>query len=299
MQITKRKIDPAYTTHCKFSILIPSWNNLPYLQKCIQSIRKNSTYQHEIIVFINEGRDGSLEWVHAQPDINYLHNETNAGICFALNACRTLASTDYLLYMNDDMYVCPGWDKYLYEEIENTPHKYFFFSATAIEPRAQSKCSIEKSYGTSLDDFNEEALLREYDALPKSDWHGATWSPNVVHKDIWDLVGGYSIEFSPGLYSDPDFSMKLWSAGVRLFKGVAKSRVYHFTSVSVNRVKHNRGYHRFIAKWGLTAGSMSKYMLKRGAPFSGSISAYHFPLLIRVKNFFKPIISVILLSAKK
>jgi len=283
----------------KFSILIPTWNNLPYLKKCIEGIRANSTFKHEIIVHINEGTDGSLEWIAAQSDIKYLHSETNAGVCFSLNTCRTLASTDYILYLNDDMYVCPGWDKYLFEEIENTPHKYFFFSATAIEPRAQSLCSIEKNYGTSLGNFDEATLLNEFASLPMSDWHGATWAPNIVHKDIWDLVGGYSIEFSPGMYSDPDFSMKLWNAGVRLFKGVAKSRVYHFTSVSVNRVKHNMGYHTFIAKWGITASSMSKYMLKRGTPFTGPLTFCQFPFIIQMKNFFKIIIAVIRLSSAK
>lgn len=49
-----------------FSILIPSWNNLPYLKCCVESIRKNSTFQHEIVVHVNEGRDGTLEWVRQQ-----------------------------------------------------------------------------------------------------------------------------------------------------------------------------------------------------------------------------------------
>jgi len=50
-----------------FSIMIPSWNNLAYLQLCINSIRKHSFYPHEIIVHINEGKDGSLEWIKHRP----------------------------------------------------------------------------------------------------------------------------------------------------------------------------------------------------------------------------------------
>lgn len=49
-----------------FSILIPTWNNLPYLQLCIESIRRHSAFEHEIIVHVNEGTDGTLEWVRAQ-----------------------------------------------------------------------------------------------------------------------------------------------------------------------------------------------------------------------------------------
>ena len=44
------------------------------------------------------------------------------------------------------------------------------------------------------------------------------------------LVGGMSIEFSPGMYSD--LSKKLYESVVRQFKGVGKSLVYHFYSES-------------------------------------------------------------------
>ena len=46
-----------------FSIIIPTFNNLDYLKLCLKSIKKNSKFDHEIIVFINEGRDGTLEYV--------------------------------------------------------------------------------------------------------------------------------------------------------------------------------------------------------------------------------------------
>ena len=46
-----------------FSILIPSFNNLEYLKICINSLKKNSEYDHQLIVHINEGTDGSLEYV--------------------------------------------------------------------------------------------------------------------------------------------------------------------------------------------------------------------------------------------
>ena len=46
-----------------FSILIPSFNNLEYLKICIDSIKKNSKFNHQIIVHINEGTDGTLEYV--------------------------------------------------------------------------------------------------------------------------------------------------------------------------------------------------------------------------------------------
>ncbi|HEU5054442.1 MAG TPA: glycosyltransferase [Hanamia sp.] len=275
-----------------FSILIPSWNNLEYLKLCIESIQKNSSFSHQIIVHINEGLDGTLDWVKQQNEVAFTHSSENIGVCYALNYCSVLADADYIVYMNDDMYVCPQWDKFLLEEIQKTAHKNFFFSATAIEPRAQSKCSIEKNYGQSPVDFDEQKLLEEFDKLEMEDWSGATWPPNVVHKDIWELSGKYSIEFSPGMYSDPDFSMKLWQMGVRVFKGVAKSRVYHFGSVSVKKVKKNEGYYRFIAKWGMAQSTFSKNYLKRGEKYSGPLSEPELPLPVKLKSSFKQFVNL-------
>jgi glycosyltransferase involved in cell wall biosynthesis len=287
MTVNIEKQKGLLVTDAKFSIMIPSWNNLHYLKLCISSIKKNSHFNHEIIIHINEGTDGSEEWVKTQPGISYSFSKENIGVCYALNSCRTLANTNYLVYINDDMYVCPNWDVPLVEEIEKLNHPYFFFSSTAIEATASSNCAIEKNYGTTLENFNEGELLNEYKKLPMQDWQGATWPPNIVHKDIWDLVGGYSIEFSPGMYSDPDFSFKLWKLGVRLFKGLEKSRVYHFGSVSVKRIKKNKGYYTFIAKWGMTSGTLSKYYLRRGEVFDGPLINQTIPLLIKLKNFLK------------
>ena len=271
-----------------FSILIPSWNNLPYLQLCIKGIKKNSIHSHQIIVHVNEGKDGTLEWIKSQSDIDYTHSSENIGICYALNYSATLASTNYILYLNDDMYTCPGWDEALKKEIETIGHNFFFLSGTMIEPYDKlNPCVILKNYGTDIDSFNEKALLNEYELLNKTDWSGATFPPNIVHKDIWDMVGGYSIEFHPGMYSDPDFSMKLWKLGVRLFKGVGQCKVYHFSGQSTDRVKKNKGYYTFIQKWGFASSLLTQQYLKLGKEYSGLLTQPETGFYVKVKNLFK------------
>lgn len=252
----------------KFSILIPTWNNLPYLQLCIRSILKNSAFSHQIIIHVNEGVDGSLDWVK-KSGYSYTYSEQNIGVCWSMNAMRSLALADYLVFMNDDMYVCPGWDTALVNEINSIGHSYFYLSSTLIQPRAFWCKSVISpvNYGESTETFDEEALLKGFMDHPHGDWNGATWPPSVVHKDLWDLIGGFSVEFSPGLYSDPDFSAKLYMAGVRHFKGIDNSRVYHFEARSTGRVKKNNGTRQFLSKWGLTSSSFMKHILHRGEPF--------------------------------
>jgi GT2 family glycosyltransferase len=270
-----------------FSIIIPSWNNLPYLKLCVESIRKNSRLKNQVIVHINEGNDGTLDWVKQQPDLDYTFSENNIGICYALNAARKLMVTNYLVYMNDDMYTCPDWDFILVDEIKQIGHSRFFLSSTMIEPYEGNNCVIVKNYGTDIGSFNEDELLKEYSSLAFNDWQGATWPPNVVHKDVWDLVGGYSEEFSPGMYSDPDFSMKLWKEGIRLYKGVSNSRVYHFGKKSTKRISQTKAKYLFIKKWKMSSGTFTKYYLRRGEPFNGLLREPDLPVAVKLKSIIK------------
>lgn len=267
-----KQVKRSRSTPPVFTLLIPSWNNLPYLRLCIDSVRKHSAQPHQIIVHVNEGTDGTLEWIESQPDIDYTYSDTNIGVCYALNYGRSLIDGTYVVFMNDDMYACPGWDTALQEEIALIGHPWFFLSSTMIEPQFTGNPSvILGDYGTSPENFREPELLEHFAQLEKQDWMGSTWPPNVVHRDIWDLAGGYSVEFSPGMYSDPDFSMKLWEMGIRLFKGVGRSRVYHFGGKSTGRVVQNKGYFSFVGKWGFAPSWLTQKVLDRGKPFTGPV----------------------------
>ena len=250
-----------------FSIIIPSWNNLPFLKLCVRSIRQNSAADHQIIVHVNDGSDGTLEWVRGE-GIDYTHSEKNIGVCMACNMMRTLVKTDYILYLNDDMYLLPGWDTAFEREIDSLPDNRFYLSGTMIQPHNKLDVGILANYGDSIETFDEARLLREYNDYPMHDWRGATWPPALLHRDLWDLVGGYSIEYTPGMYSDPDLSAKLWMAGVRHFKGLADSRVYHFETRSTGRVKKNKGNLQFLMKWGMTNSSLRLNLTGLGKPWN-------------------------------
>jgi GT2 family glycosyltransferase len=249
-----------------FSILIPSWNNLALLQLCVKSIRQNSSHGHQIIVHVNDGSDGTLEWVRAQ-QLDHTFSPQNVGICLAVNESAMLAKHEYILYLNDDMYCCPGWDAALIEKLKGLDTDLFMLSGTMIEPRdSGNPCVIVQNYGRDPADFAEDRLLAELPKHRKADWYGATWPPTLVHRKWWFRVGGYSSEFSPGMSSDNDFSMKLWHAGCRIFLGVGNSLVYHFQCKSTGKIKKNDGGKQFLHKWGIRQSVFDRYYLRRGEP---------------------------------
>ncbi|MEM9916582.1 MAG: glycosyltransferase [Bacteroidota bacterium] len=256
----------------RFSILIPSWNNLPYLKLCVESIRRHSHFPHQIIVHINQGTDGSLDWVR-QEQMAHTYSAANVGVCHALNAARELVQTNFLLFLNDDMFCCPDWDLPLWQAIQRQPDERYFLSSTMIEPYASGNPAVLAPYdfGRQPDDFREADLLRALPNMPKADWSGASWPPNLVPLSLWDQVGGYSVEYSPGFYSDPDFSRKLWEIGVRRFIGLGESRVYHFGRKSTVRIPKGKGKRLFVRKWGVTPADFYRYYLRMGASWQGSL----------------------------
>jgi GT2 family glycosyltransferase len=252
-----------------FSILIPTWNNLELLKLCVRSIRENSKHTHQIIVHVNDGGDGTLEWVRSQ-QLDHTHSLQNVGICLAVNEAAMLARQDYILYLNDDMYCCPGWDTALIEKLKTLDTDLFMLSGTMIEPRdTNNPCVIVRDYGSDVENFEEAKLLAELPQQRKDDWYGATWPPTLVSRRWWFMVGGYSSEFSPGMSSDNDFSMKLWHAGCRIFLGVGDSLVYHFQCKSTGKVVKNNGGKQFLHKWGMRQSVFDHYYLRRGLPARG------------------------------
>ena len=248
-----------------FSILIPSYNNLEYLKLCIKSIKKNSKYDHQVIVHINEGTDGSLDYIK-ENNIEYTFTNENIGMPKALNLCSKLSKFDYILISHDDFYYCPGWDSELVNEIENIGHKNFYVSGTMV-----GAGQLKFDAGQKIDEFDEEKLLKNLNKIKTFNFQGTTKCPGLVHKDIWFKVGGWSEEFSPTGGDDTDFAMKLWKNDVRIFKGLGKSLAYHFGSITTRKKDKSlftylgsRGNKIFLKKWGISINFFEKFYLRSG-----------------------------------
>ena len=171
------------------------------------------------------------------------------------------------------MYFCPGWDVFLSKELKNIKHDLFYFSGTMIEPFKGAHLTFD--CGRSIDTFNEKKLIENFSSLSFYDHQGTHFAPHLISKRIWDQVGGFSEDFNPGIGSDPDFNMKLWKVGVRIFKGIDKFRVYHFGSITTRskvNFKQNKGNKIFLLKWGITVNFFKKYYLRSLSKFNGKLN---------------------------
>ena len=278
----------------KLSILIPTFNNLSYLKFFLNSLKKNSLFQHEIIIHVNDGSDGTLEFV-TKNNFKFTYSEENIGMPKALNESSKLAKHDYIIISHDDFYYCPNWDIEFKKELDNLEHNNFYLSGnTILNTQKNEKFPSESlNVGSTIEEFNEKKLLNSLDKVIKTDWQGTTKCPGLIHKKIWEKVGGWSEEFFPTGGDDTDFALKLWNSNVRIFKGLGNCLVYHFGSVTtrkkgknINTYLGSKANKIFIKKWGLGINFFEKFYLKGGLDKNKNLifNKYDGPLKSPTKN---------------
>ena len=261
------------------SIIIPTYNNLEYLIFFLLSIKENSKYDHEIILHINEGSDGTLEYAKKN-SIKHTHSLKNIGLCSSVNKAAKLSTKDYILYSHDDMFFCKNWDSFLEIEANKYKDNLFYLTGTNV---SLNNGLINYDCGDNPNNFNKN----KFDNFCKSDLspnlQGSHWAPHLIHKELWNNIGGFSEEFNPGDGSDPDLCMKLWNNHVRVFKCVSKFKVYHFSSITTRKsnIKLNNGTKQFLLKYGFNPRFFRKYYLK-GDKLSPYVDKLHEPQITTV-----------------
>ena len=107
---------------CKTTVVIPNYNGMKYIRNCLDSLAdlKSESEFHTIVVD-NGSKDGSLEVIIEEyPEIELIALPENTGFCHAVNVGIKASITDYVLLLNNDTVVKPGFIKYLEETMEET-----------------------------------------------------------------------------------------------------------------------------------------------------------------------------------
>ena len=146
----------------EFSIIIPTYKNFKYFKLTIDSIKKNSSFNHEIVVHLN-GEDKETENYINNEQIKFTQSSSNIGLCSGVNTAYKKSTKDYILYSHDDMYFLPNWDKELTNEINLINTQKFYLSLTQIASHGAVKGSIQHiqfDCGNSYENFDENKLQK-------------------------------------------------------------------------------------------------------------------------------------------
>lgn len=218
-----------------------------WLKRCVHSIKKNSTEEHEIIVATNNGTAKEVPI----DGIKVIHTEKQ-GQCIAVNMAVKEAKYDYILIIDEDMIFPTNW-----EELIDKAKETDFTSAVLMErgDKGSAHSFIVNDCG-GIQDFDELKFEMDSLRLREERWENGFGFPLLCHKKVWELVEGYDENYDPwGSNCDSDLEYKLVLAGImpRRWRGV---NFYHFAQVSGTFApeqdeywRRNRGY--FERKWGI------------------------------------------------
>jgi len=109
------------------TIIIPNYNGIQYISECLKSIFADKVTP--VIIVDNGSTDNSVEFIKINyPEVKLITLNENTGFCHAVNIGIKAASTDYVILLNNDTIINPGFTTALTEAITKAPH---IFSASA------------------------------------------------------------------------------------------------------------------------------------------------------------------------
>ncbi|MBI3935306.1 MAG: glycosyltransferase [Acidobacteria bacterium] len=98
----------ASERECKVSVIIPTWKRGDLLRKCLESLRRQSFSDFEIMIVSN----GAGEWavqLAREFGCKMVHFPENRGFAAAVNAGVAASKSQYVAVLNDDAELEPGW----------------------------------------------------------------------------------------------------------------------------------------------------------------------------------------------
>jgi GT2 family glycosyltransferase len=221
----------------RVAVVIPSWNTLRFLPRCLDSVRAQEV-GGEVFVVDNGSSDGSVEYLRDQ-GVDHIALAENAGFAAAVNLAAASTSATAVFVLNADATLEPGCLARLLEALEADS------SLGGVQPR------ILQGEGGRNDDGVGSARLYSAGQALTADGRafeigmGEAQSPELLdgrevfgvcgaacllRRELFDELGGYDERYF-AFYEDVDLNVRARIAGWR-FAYVPDAVVWHVGNAS-------------------------------------------------------------------
>lgn len=228
----------------RITFVIPSRNNLEFLELAYKSIRNLRT-KHEILILDDASTDGTQEWIKSlnDEDIITYHNQgpERIGIVGMFDKGIEMARTDIIMAFHADMVAGPSLDANILKHLKRGT----VVSATRIEPplHPSGPEKITQAWGNEVEEFDFNTAMNGIAFYERSNENKTTegiFAPWCMYREDFLAIGGHDKLFAPQSKEDSDLFNRFVLNGYEIIQSW-DALVYHFTSRGSRFNKHAGG----------------------------------------------------------
>ncbi|HEX9966758.1 MAG TPA: glycosyltransferase family 2 protein, partial [Solirubrobacterales bacterium] len=215
------------------AVVVPSWNTLRFLPRCLDSVRAQGV-ETELLVVDNGSRDGSVEYLRRE-GIEHVALPENVGFAAAVNLGVRRVAAGAILVLNADTTLEPGCLARLMEALDRDP------ALGGVQPRILQWAGADAPAADAIEAARlysaGQALTRDGRAfergmgeeqrpelLRRREVFGVCGAACLLRRELFD-EGGYDETYF-SFYEDVDLNVRARIAGWR-FELVPEAVVWH------------------------------------------------------------------------
>jgi N-acetylglucosaminyl-diphospho-decaprenol L-rhamnosyltransferase len=228
------------------AVVIPSWNSLDLLRRCLGSL-VNQSVDLELLVVDNGSSDGSLAYLEAE-GVPHVSLPQNAGFAAAVNLGVRRVASSAIFVLNADTVLEPGCVDRLLNALRADPSlggvqpRILQLEAEAGPPAAHRPGSIDTarlySAGQALTADGRALELgagedQGTEHVERREVFGVCGAACLLRRELFTELGGYDERYF-AFYEDVDLNVRARIASWR-FEYVPEAVVWHVGNVSWQR----------------------------------------------------------------
>ena len=198
------------------SIIIPVYNNLLYTLTCIVSVLESApAVALEIIVADDRSTDGTAEIISLIGGlVRHVQHPRNLGFLGNCNAAAEKAAGDYVVLLNNDTVVMPGW-------LDNLLAPFVDISIGLTGSKLlNGDGTLQEAGGLFWSDGSAWNFGRGQDPLLpafnyQKDVDYISGASIALPTRLWRQMGGFDPFYSPAYCEDSDLAFRIRAAGYR------------------------------------------------------------------------------------
>lgn len=214
------------------SIVIPVHDHFAHTLGCLRSIARHAgACAFEVIVVDDASGDETPQRLAQISGIRTLRNAQNLGFIGTCNAGAAIARGEFLVFLNNDTAVTPGWLEALLGTFDARAD-CGIAGAKLVYPdgRLQEAGGIVFADGSGWNygRFDDPAAPA-YNYLREADY--CSGAAIAIRRELFARLGGFDARYAPAYYEDTDLAFRVREAGLKVWYQPAAT-VVHFEGVS-------------------------------------------------------------------